>query len=352
MISCCLILVVVVVLHADAQVVQIAPHPSSYSRTVQTSNGWLVSCMERGISGTHGLGIRWSNDKGHTWSGATLAVVNTELNGQLGNCDILELPSGRFLIAYRHHSNCTRNKCGTYRIQTRISTSTDITTTSWTTNAAVVAETARGPGLWEPKLFQLNDTTTMCLYSREMAPKDQRVEQMIVTHYSSDGGMTWSGYSVVAYNPGSRNGMPGIDRLKSTGDLVVVFESFWETWGHFLVSMVRSKDNGRTWQPRRKVYESHIAGRNAGAPQVAVAHGSGNVIVSFLCNEDSKVPPNWPQDAVTKVVLAEEASVLQFNASIQVSQRLSLWPNVFPVDSYVLPEFGESAALLNLTQLT
>ena len=227
------------------------------------------------------------------WINVAAIVVDKAKGVDLANGNLLSLPDGTLLCAYRHHSPSGGST--TYRIQ--VSRSLD-NGTSW----FLLSTVASGPiGVWEPYLYTspTNASVLRVLYSAELTNGG---EQDVVQQSSTDGGASWGAVDArVHYAPGGRNGMPGV-ALLGDGSMVMVFERpIGPPWGHFSVNFVQSVDGGATWGPQLPIHTPSVAsGFNAGSPQVAYCPGSATVVAVYM--SDEATPPQvvgsgWPDSA-------------------------------------------------------
>ena len=267
--------------------------PAGYPRATTLANGTRIATCEKGAAGIPRIVLLTSLDADSVWNVTAVIVEDaTGVDPDLANGFPLELPSGRILVAYRHHTGPPSARV--YRIAV---SGSDNGGSTWSP-LAIVWE---GPiGVWEPFLYVPpgRPNIVRVAYSAELTNGG---EQDIVQQESSDGGATWGARELVVHTPGSRNGMPGIAALPD-GSLLAVFEGFWTgVWGAFTVNSVRSFDAGATWAQGLIVYAPpRGSGQNAGSPQVAVCAVGGVVRVVFM----TSVLPAAPRAASRQAAAA------------------------------------------------
>ncbi|KAK1831966.1 glycoside hydrolase [Podospora conica] len=188
----------------------------------------------------------------------------------------LQLPSGRILYAFRNHD---RDAAGAYtRFRITVCASDD-GGGSWRFLSHVEDRAPYGAfsGVWEPflRVGRGGGGEVQVYYSSEKGGEQENLVRM-----SRDGGETWGAPGVVSEGRRSRDGMVGVAEVDGRGTLICVFEG--TELGPFSVMSVTSRDDGRTWGERARVYVAG-GGRHAGAPQVHNVGGA--LVVSFMTNE-------------------------------------------------------------------
>ncbi|EKG19810.1 Neuraminidase [Macrophomina phaseolina MS6] len=219
-----------------------------------------------------------SADSGTSWTTIGTAARGPTATTDIDNPYVLQLPSGRLLVAYRNHDRVSADAWSYYRLTVSYSDSNGV---DWEYLSTPAQDSDAVTGDWEPFLRMADDGTTLQLYySRENSDADQ--DSLLRT--SSDGGVTWSDPTTIggAELTTARDGMLGVAKT-AAGDLIAVFET--ETGGgSFHIEAVTSKDDGATWEDRRVVYQPDDSAKGAAAPQVA--NVGGTLVVSFQTNED------------------------------------------------------------------
>lgn len=283
-------------------------------------------------------------------NGRVAGVAPGEASFDFGNCNLAQLPSGRLLCAFRHHSNCS-GVCKRYTVRV---VSSDDGGDTWSDNAAIVADNGPDHAVWEPFLWaqtsQRNVTGEFCVnvaYARETSFPPGKSEQDIAMQTSCDGGVTWGAMQTVVHTPQSRNGMPGVAFLDEPRrqHLVCIFEGFWggsqKGWGRYTVNTVRSADGGMTWGNGTTVFvPPNQTEFNAGAPQILIKPGTGAVYASFMTNFDPRDPAKaptskWPGDAYAGTLKSlaplTPGSPIQWpqKPDIQSAKPFVFWPSLF-----------------------
>lgn len=249
-------------------------YPSgAYPRATALADGTLLVGFDHAVEGRRSIGIVRSTDGGKTW-GDYSEAAQAPSSDDLANAYPLALADGTILVAYRHHTFEKR----IYRLEVCASSDKGKT---WEKRGVIAAGTT---GLWEPLLFELSDGTVQAYYASE---ENLKPEQQVEMRSSSDGGRTWGEPVIVARKKGSRDGMAGVVRLRD-GSLYAVFEATDIPPYGFVVSAVRSRDDGKTWSADRElIYKPSnpvLAGWAAGAPSVVRIKGD-QLVVSFQADD-------------------------------------------------------------------
>lgn len=245
-----------------------------YPRAAELADGTLLATFDHPIPGGRAIGGVRSSDHGRTWGQYTRIAEDTG-RVDLSNAFPLQLPNGTILVACRHHRLNDR----AFGLEVYASSDSGKT---WQLRSTM----ARGStGLWEPFLFQPSAGVLQAYYaSEEGIHPDQRIEMKV----SKDGGQTWGQPITVARKTGSRDGMPGVVRLKN-GDLLACFEASDTPPFGFVIRSVRSQDQGASWSAERElVYRPANSARarwSAGAPYLVV-RPDGRLLASFQTDED------------------------------------------------------------------
>jgi len=258
---------------------------------------------------------------GKNWSPEIVVVQDNVTGSDLANPDLYQLPNGRLLCAFRHHT-IHPNKPIIYRIE--VCYTDDMQ--NWNFLGTVEAYTTSSKvGIWEPFLFQIpNNNNLYCAYAKELSTG----EQNIVARVSVDGGANWGGEFIISHTSGSRDGMPTVTTLND-GSLLAVFEGFWSgTWGKFTVNIRRSFDQGRTWEQPQIIHQSPQS-HNSGAPW-ATKLSNGLVVVTFMTDEDWTGSQNWPQYASIKLLIGNPGSGGITWSDLQlIASPSSFWPSIY-----------------------
>jgi hypothetical protein len=309
----------------------------TYPRATRLSDNSLLGVTTTFSSGTNIITIVRSTDDGLTW---TPHGEVTRGVGDIDNGFLLQLPDGRILCAFRNHSKDAAGAYTIYRITICVS-SDNGKTWAYLSNP----ETASPPnGLWEPFMRIGNDGRIQMYYSRELASDDQ--DNLV--RFSSDGGANWSASSVISGSGiTSRDGMVGVAKFNDGTDrLIAVFETTegGSATGPFKIKAVTSSDDGASWGNRQAVFEATGSNNNAGAPQVA--NVGGNLVVSFMTDEDTGLH-QWVSGAAAKIMVSAtmaEGSVTWEN-KLTVGGVQSNWPGLMTIDnSHVMVMYDNGGA--------
>jgi hypothetical protein len=232
-----------------------------YPRLLKFSEGrWLCAYDTNAYSSHTEVWISQSLDGGATWTVLSKASFGV---GKAANGQLVELPNGEILCAYRLVNEPD------YSI--KISRSTDRGAT-WQELTTVLHN---NEGVWEPHILRIPNGQLLIFYAQEEGTDFQTVE----LQRSDDHGRIWHSRRTVAEGMGSRDGMP-VPAVLRNGEIVVAIEG-WVAPGNpqMGIWMVRSSDLGYTWSARQAVY-SPPAGVMAGAPYLEVMP-TGELVLSF-----------------------------------------------------------------------
>jgi len=255
------------------------------------------------------------------WGPPLVVVQDTSATTDLANPNLYQLPNGRLLCSFRHHT-IQPNKPTIYRIEVCYTDNMD----HWTFLGTVDAySTSAKTGIWEPFLFQVpNSNNLYCAYAKELSSG----EQNIVARISTDGGANWGSEFIISHTANSRDGMPTVTTLND-GSLLAVFEGWWAgTRGKFTVNSRRSFDQGRTWTQPQVIHQSP-GSHNSGAPW-ATKIENGSLVVAFMTDEDWTGGLNWPAYASIKVLTGNPGSGgVSWNDLQVVAPPSDYWPSVY-----------------------
>lgn len=235
-----------------------------YPRLLKQRNGTLLCAFDTNADSTYTyVQIAASKDGGKTWANVSHASSGA---GNAANGQLTELADGALLCAYRLVNGETK--------MLKVARSADggKTWADWSVLATAPE------GVWEPHLLRLSGGVILAFYATET-----RRPQAIVLKRSTDGGKTWGKEELVAAHSRSRDGMPVAARLPS-GKIIVTFEA-QDLGNPFVTRAVLSTDDGKTWGPRRLVYQPGDKARRASAPYV-VALSEKTLVASFQTDED------------------------------------------------------------------
>jgi hypothetical protein len=293
----------------------------TYPRANFLSDGSLIGAATVTVGGNHVITIYKSTDQGTAWAQIGTADTGSNANYDIDNPYVLQLPSGRVLVAFRNHDRNGSNDYSYFRITVCYSDDKGV---SWLylSTAAQNAGPA-GHGLWEPFMRNAQDGSLQLYYSHENSLSDQ--DNLMVT--SHDGGVTWSSPITVSGGDlsAARDGMVGVAAV-SGSNLIAVFES--EQNGYFTINSVTSSNDGQTWGNRQRVYTPVGTNRNAGAPQVV--NVGGTLAVSFMTDEDAS-GGTWVDNPDAKVVTSGDGGKTWGN-KLTWSGISSFWPGLLDLD--------------------
>ncbi|KXT10773.1 hypothetical protein AC579_2316 [Pseudocercospora musae] len=309
--------------------------------TILSDSSILASYASTLSNGNKQLTLSKSSDQGKTWSNIGTAATRNASTSDLDNAFPIQLRSGRILLAYRNHDVDPETKLATYfRITISYSDDEGIDWNYLSTPAENVAcPSPNKCGIWEPFLRVAKDGSTLQLY---YSKENSDVDQDSLMRSSSDGGETWSEAKTISgENVTARDGMVGVSEVGGDGKLIAVFETTED--GNFLIDEVVSEDDGGTWEARRRVYTPTGENTNAGAPQVV--NLGGNLVVSFMTDEDTQ-QDNWVQGAAAKLVTSGDGGETWSN-NFQVSEPQANWPGMLTLDDdsflYLVDHLGAKA---------
>ncbi|KAM5537171.1 hypothetical protein V8D89_009104 [Ganoderma adspersum] len=328
--------------HVGAANIVVSPNGGAYPRVTALADGSLLASYTAfSGSSTKTLTVVRSTDGGNTFSAWGSIASGT---GDLDNTFLLQLPNGHVVAAFRNH-DLTNGEATFYRITACVSTDGGKT---WTflSQVAERAAAATKNGLWEP-FMRLSSSGALQVY---YASENSGTDQDILMQTSADSGATWSVPTPVAGGTTTgRDGMPGCANFNDgSAKLMCVFET---TEGHsdgtFSVKSVVSPDDGKSWgTTRSQVFVPSGSGNNAGAPQI-VATPDGNLVVSFMTDEDTSAH-NWPSAGVAfKIVTGTPVATGNWGHKTIVTDPQSAWPGLFTKsDGSVLGCAGAPAGLI------
>ncbi|NOY58502.1 MAG: exo-alpha-sialidase, partial [Calditrichaeota bacterium] len=213
------------------------------------------------------IGLAKSMDAGMTWQRLD-PVYSSSYNA--ANAHLVQCEDGTILCAFREVvSNTSFN--------IKLSASSD-SGNSWHVVGTIDHDSR---GLWEPFLLPLSDSTVIAFYSSEaFAPQ---YSQVIAQRVSTDRGRTWGQVTITTKQSQSRDGMPSVVKL-TNGDWLCFFEATDEA-NPFVIKVVRSSDEGKTWKNRQLVYQPEKSGKLASAPWGILLQDQ-RLLCSFQTDED------------------------------------------------------------------
>ena len=183
--------------------------------------------------------LRFSKDEARTWSDPVRCINDREGYFVLNNHRVIQLKSGRLLMAVAYHGNISGDRKN--RLGSAWSYYSDDSGISW--KAGNNAANPDSVIIQEPGVIELKDGRIMMWIRSNAGVQYQS--------FSNDGGVNWS--------PARRSNIPSplspaaIDRIPKTGDLLLVWnnndESVPASKGKRTPQTVAiSKDEGITWE--------------------------------------------------------------------------------------------------------
>ncbi|EJF66027.1 neuraminidase [Dichomitus squalens LYAD-421 SS1] len=326
--------------HVPSANIVLSPNGGAYPRVTSLSDGSLLAVYTASSGGNKTLTVARSTDGGSTF-GAWGTIATSP--GDLDNGFLLQLPNGNVVAAFRNH-DMSGSAYTYYRLTACVSTDGGRT---WTFLSQIDqrAATATNNGLWEPFLRLSSSSALQVYYASENSGNDQD----ILVQTSTDNGATWSGTTTVAgATTTGRDGMPGCAQFHDGATkLMCVFETTEGHSGLFSVKSVVSTDDGKTWgTTRSEVFNPSGSNNNAGAPQL-VATSDGNLVVSFMTDEDTSAH-SWPKSGVAfKIVTGPPVATGNWGHKTTVTGPQSAWPGLYAKsDGSVLGCAGAPAGLI------
>ena len=192
----------------------------SYGRAIRLDNGKYVMVYSTGGSNIGGNNyIRWQEQPYGDWSEATVTRAQDEYHTNK-NAEIIELKDGRLMYAWLHRTNY-ENSQGPSKIMAAYSSDGGKT---WQNEQVIYTATdTYGLGVWEPAMIQLPTGELQIYFANEASAGGGT--QNISMRRSYNGGRSWQpGTEIVSYRSGSRDGMPVPVYLKDRKGIAVAIE--------------------------------------------------------------------------------------------------------------------------------
>lgn len=239
-----------------------------YARLIELQDGRLMACTEN-----NGIDISFSNNKGDTWS-APVKIVNNANNVPECVPDLIQTADGTIIVAYNPRPNEPYTNDRRFGIHLKRSTDGGRT---WSDDIKVFdGDYTYINGCWEPSLLQLPSGEVQ-LYFADETPYTNNDDQQISLCRSFDNGQTWSDPVRIAYQRGSRDGMPSAVVLNNGNIAVAIENPGWPGVGDFIPTIVTSplSENWSQWvtypsDRRWKAFDPDFVGSNikGGAPYI------------------------------------------------------------------------------------
>ena len=301
----------------------------TYPRANFLSDGSIIGAYTAFEGGQNIITIAHSTDGGVTWTQIGVADSGDSNTHDIDNPYILQLPTGRVLVAFRNHDR--ESASGPYTFFRITVCASDDNGATWSFLSQPASDPGSVNGNWEPFLRNAEDGSLQLYYSRENSGADQ--DSLMRT--STDGGATWSDATTISGEglTETRDGMVGVATV-SGSNLIAVFET--ETnGGQFTIGAVTSSDDGNTWGNRETIYTP--TGGNANAPQVV--NVGGTLVVSLQTNEDT---PTDLDTTDAKVITSGDGGATWGN-KVTFSPAISHWPGLLDIDGGSLLGLADDA---------
>ncbi len=160
--------------------------------------------------------IKRSCDEGRTWMAETCVTAYTK--GVAANPELLQLKDGRIMLCYNEQPDDGESH---YTIMVVFS---DDNAKNWS-KAVCIFEAGRtySEGCWEPAAAQYPDGEIQIMFANE-ASHTYSSDQEISVVRSKDNGKSWQGPKTLAYRSDYRNGTPVPCLLKDGNSVVIAIE--------------------------------------------------------------------------------------------------------------------------------
>ena len=300
-----------------------------YPRLLKLSaNEWLASFDTNAGGGHTRIVVTRTTDGGQTWSAPVTAVSHPD--GDVGNGQMLRLPSGEIWLAYRQVIQSGSN----YDISLRVRRSFDNGNTWSDLPGGVIESTSATSfkGVWEPHLEMIGNT--IAVFYADDSPAAVGSTGLQNIYMKTWNGSAWVNRITVSDGvaAGSRDGMPVVAKM-SNGQYIVVFEAS-DVPGHPFVIKYKISPDGFNWSgPRYTLYVPNKTGKKAGAPFVTKLP-DGRLLASFQSDEGS---PNTGDaySSMYTMISSDNGATWQhkYNVFPVSNTTLSNWNALVVVDS-------------------
>ncbi len=276
---------------------------AEYGRARRYNGDTIVMVYHCGPKGHEwdNIAMRKSSDNGKSWSRARIIVKDDQQARYAGfsTPDLLVLQNKWLMLAYTGRGipdDSTHNN-----LQIRISKDAGET---WSKPSIVALGRS-----WEPGMTQLPTGEIQLFFSNELVSSKGakgRHEQKVLLIRSTDNGSNWTSPKMVAFTPGTRDGMPVPLVLKDNKGIIIPVEAvenmtspeiIWTSMkANWNYASVGTKENGRRWI-------GSVDPVWGGAPTV-VQMPSGETIISMQTELGRKLDryKGWKKNAVVVMV--------------------------------------------------
>ena len=247
------------------------------------------------------IAMRKSVDNGRSWSEARIIVKDDQQERYSGfsTPDLLVLKNKWLMLAYSGRGipdDSTHNN-----LQIRISKDAGET---WSKPSIVALGRS-----WEPGMTQLPSGEIQLFFSNELVSSKKakgRHEQKVLLIRSTDNGASWTSPKMVAFTPGTRDGMPvplvlqdnkgiiiPVEAVENMTSPEIIWTSMKANWNY---ASVGTKENGRRWI-------GTVDPVWGGAPTV-IQMPSGETIISMQTELGRKLDryKGWKKNSVVVMV--------------------------------------------------
>ena len=279
---------------------------------VELANGDLLATRTFGREAITKIICSRSTDGGITWRDLSVIAQEAVPGLDMGDGHLMACRDGTLLYSFR------KNLCRTptiknphYQIMVVKSCDGGLSWTNHSIGKEVQATGGEVRGLWSSALPQRTDGTILGFYEDEDEPGRAgfKRHQWLMMKLWDDKTTSWSSPMIVsrAKEPQhlSRDGMPSVIE-QTDGTLLCVLESVTEEqpcWN--VVRLVRSTDNGKTWDwqthGRQILYCPEKKRHSAVSPWLSQLE-NGSLVCVFATDEDRDVPdePGAPIRAMNR----------------------------------------------------
>jgi len=264
-----------------------------YGRVKKLSNGDLALVYN---SETFVTSIRFSKDKGKTWSPGSTLIIHPGFEST--NAELIELKNGWLVFGFNDRP-LKQDSIFHFAIEVKVSKDKGMT---WG-NEHLVYQGGNnwGTGCWEPAFIQLPSGELQVYFANE-TPFVRNNDQEIGMMKSFDNGATWGQYTRVCYRMGSRDGMPVPLLAKNGKDILVSIEDNGADGSPFKPVIVKTTvqenwSNGPVVGESRDRWlaldgPSRLSPGDFGAAPYIAQFPSGETVLSFSSTQGRPIDQN------------------------------------------------------------